>query len=414
MFNGNIAQRLERDAPEDLKQAFAVAIAFPTDVAGRLSFSKEALEKVTRLERAGAAHGEAAEEPDVPVPLLEPARRLMREWRKARAEFDYALQPALPEIRAAEKIQQEIADLAAKRERQKEGIRAQMQGERRHLQMRTRFDEAESRFRMLREENGNRDALLYTSSPFYWLILVCLGFAEWLINYDVFYLFVGIPAIAAGATILMAISLALAAHHFGKLFKQWTHRFGQQRKRAERLGDWRILALAAFLLVAVFACAAGSRWAAVMHQMNAQPVANILGADAAIDINPARDILLSLIWNVMAWAVGVIVSYAAHDADPEYMDASRQYQRAARAWHRFCRPFDEELRTLDARFAKDIAAREMAAQTQLQRVEPERKLYEQIEQHEAALVRNIVTAIRLAAPAYAGKIDADLVRRLDA
>ena len=412
MFNGNIAQRLEREVPDGLKQAFAVAIAFPVDASARLSFSKEALESLTH-ERAGPVYGEHADI-DPPIPLLEPARQLMREWRKVRDEFDCALRPALAEIRAAEKTRQALADLADRHERQKEGVRAQMHAERRHLPFRVRFDEAESRYGSLRERNGNRDALLYPSSPFYWAMLLCLGFAEWLINYDVFYLFVGIPAIAAGATILMAISLALAAHHFGKLFKQWGHRFGQQRNRVERLSDWRILGLAAFLLVAVFACAAGSRWAAVMHQMNAQPVANILGADATIEVNPERDILLSLIWNVMAWVVGVIISYAAHDIDPDYMDASRQYHRAARRWHRFCRPFDEELRTLDARFAKDIEARERAAETQLQRVEPERKLYEQIEQHEAALVKNIVAALRLAAPAYAGKIDADLVRRLDA
>lgn len=411
MFNGSIAQRLERDAPEDLKQAFAVAIAFPTDAAGRLSFSQEALESLAH-EPPGGLYGEAG--PGAPIPLLEPARRVMREWRKVREEFDAALQAALPEIRAAEKTRQEITALAEKHERQKEAVRLVMQSERRHLPIRTRFDEAESRFRMLRERNGNRDALLHASSPFYWAMLLCLGFAEWLINYDVFYLFVGIPAIAAGATILMAISLALAAHHFGKLFKQWSQRFGQQRSRAERLGDWRILSLAAFLLVAVFVCAAGSRWAAVMHQMNAQPVANILGADATIDVNPERDILLSLIWNVMAWVVGVIISYAAHDSDPDYMDASRQYRRAARGWLRFCRPFDEEVRTLDARFAKDIEARERAAETQLQRVEPERTLYEQIEQHEAALVKNIVAALRRAAPAYAGRIDAELVRRLEA
>ncbi len=414
MFNGRIAQNLERDAPEELKQAFTVAISFPTDAVNMLSFSKEALDSANRGEPAAHIYSDGEAAFDVPIPLLEPARKLMREWRRVREEFDYALQPALPEIRAAEKTQQDITELAQKRERHKDTVKTRMQAERRHVQVRARFEEAENRFRMLREQNANRDALLYTSSPLYWIMLLCLGFAEWLINYDVFYLFVGVPAIAAGATILMAISLALAAHHFGKLFKQWTHRFGQQRNRAERIGDWRILMLASFLLIAVFACAAGSRWAAVMHQMTGQPAMNILGADATIEVNPERDIMLSLLWNVMAWVVGVIISYAAHDADPDYMDASRQYHRASRGYHRFCKPYDEDIRTLDAKFAKDIEARERAAQTQLQRVEPERKLYEQIEQHEAALVKNIVAALRAAAPALAGKIDAELVRRLDA
>lgn len=414
MRNGRSAPMPEREAPEVLRQAFNVAIAFPTDAGARICFSKDALDNIARLESASGPVPLGEPSLEARTALLAPAKQLMQEWRKVREGFDLALQPAMPGIRAAEKLRQEIAELAERRARQKAAVTAQMQTERRYAQLRARYDEAEARFRTLREEHGNRDARLTTSSWFYWLLMLCLGFAEWLINYDVFYLFVGIPAIAGGATILIAVSLALAAHHFGKLFKQWSHRFGKQRARAERLGDWRILALAAFLLVAVFVCAAGSRWAAVMHQLNSQPAINILGADAAIDINPERDILLSLLWNVMAWVVGVIISYMAHDADPDYMDATRQYRRAARAHHRFCRPYDDDIRTVDAKFAKDIEGREMAAATQLQLVEPERQLHERIEEHEAILVKNIVAALHVAAPALAGKINPDLIRRLEA
>jgi hypothetical protein len=49
--------------------------------------------------------------------------------------------------------------------------------------------------------------------------------AEWLINYDVFFVFSGVAAIAAGAAIIMGVLLAFAAHGHGLLFKQSSYRF---------------------------------------------------------------------------------------------------------------------------------------------------------------------------------------------
>ncbi len=116
--------------------------------------------------------------------------------------------------------------------------------------------------------------------PVYWLMLLCLGVAEWLINYDVFLKFTNVTAIAVGATVVMGLLLAFAAHGHGMLLRQWSYRFGQDKDVMDRRSDWRLLALATFSLAVVLATAMGSRYLVVVHQMAGQNAPNLLGADA--------------------------------------------------------------------------------------------------------------------------------------
>jgi hypothetical protein len=209
-----------------------------------------------------------------------------------------------------------------------------------------------------------------------------------------------VAAIAAGATILMGLLLAFAAHGHGMLIRQWSHRFGQDKDLADRSSDWRLFALTSFSLLVVLAAATGSRYAVVMRQAEGSTVPNLLGPDAMIEFNPARDVLLSLLWNVMAWAAGVFLSYFCHDRDPDYMNATSQWHQASRAYHRFRRPLVDKLRTIEARFARGKAARETAAASRNDSVEIERKLLEQVEAHETALINAITGVARNAAQAY--------------
>ena len=233
----------------------------------------------------------------------------------------------------------------------------------------------------LRADHENRDANMLAYNPAYWIALMCIGVAEWLINYDVFFLFAGVVAIAAGATIVMGVLLAFAAHGHGLLFKQWSYRFGEHRDEIDRRGDWRMLALSTFSLLIVLGAATGSRYAAVMHQLAGQPQINILGSQASIEVDPMRDVLLSLLWNVMAWAVGVFTAYMAHDKDPDYMHATLQYQRAHHAYTRRRRPYVNRTRQISARLSKEIERLEAAARTEAADTVAERDLLSQVEAH---------------------------------
>ena len=48
-------------------------------------------------------------------------------------------------------------------------------------------------------------------NPIYLIIMLLLGTAEWFINYDTLFEFFGIPIIAIGATLILALCLAVMA-----------------------------------------------------------------------------------------------------------------------------------------------------------------------------------------------------------
>ena len=49
----------------------------------------------------------------------------------------------------------------------------------------------------------------------------------------------------------------------------------------------------------VLLAAGGSRYAAAMHVMRGQPAVNLFGQ--VVEVNPIRDVLISLLANIAAW-----------------------------------------------------------------------------------------------------------------
>jgi hypothetical protein len=230
--------------------------------------------------------------------------------------------------------------------------------------------------------------------------MLCVGATEWLINYDTFFGFFQVPAIAAGTTIVLALLLAFAAHGHGTLLKQWSHRFGRHRTPTERRGDWRLLALASVSLAIVLAAAGGSRYAAAIRALSSQPQFNILGAEAAVVVDPLRDVLLSLLANVAAWLVGVFLAYVAHDADPEYMEATHERGRARRAFNRRRARVIRDIDSIRARFGKQITEKGNAARSRSRGVEEQRNLLLQVREHDRAVIAGLQSALHATVEQY--------------
>jgi hypothetical protein len=388
--------------PEDLKSAFDEAMAFAVDQADSLRVTPQAL-----IERANeeVAFGRIIIGPDcfttgMRLHLLEPARVLMAAWHHSRTRFDVAIEPKMRNIRALQEVAKEIEEARRRAERDEQDVEGRLEADQRHVRIRNELRVAEARYQRCKAEHENRDANMGSYNPLYWLALLGIGVAEWLINYDVFFLFSGVVAIAVGATIVMGVLLAFAAHGHGLLFKQWSYRFGAHRESIDRFGDWRMLALSTFSLFIVIAAATGSRYAAVMHQLSGQPAINILGQEAQISVDPIRDVLLSLLWNVMAWAVGVFIAYMAHDIDPDFMDATRQYNRAHYRYVRYRRPVVAKLQQIRAKLAREIERLDASARARFADVAIERNLLEQVDAHETALVDAVAAVVRGNAQTY--------------
>lgn len=407
MARGTTETRTDTRLPtEELKSSYDSAMAFPVEQVNSLRATPEDL-----ADKAGqeAAFGRISVNDDgltagMRLHVVEPARAIVAQWRQTRRRFDVALEPKMRSIWAAQEAEKEVVAARERAARDERNAEDRLEADQNYIRVRNDFRVAETRYHQMRTNHENRDANMVAYNPVYWLALLCIGVAEWLINYDVFFLFAGVVAIAAGATVVMGVLLAFAAHGHGQLFKQWSYRFGDHRDSIDRRGDWRMLALSTFSLLIVLGAATGSRYAAVMHQLAGQPAVNLLGSDAQVSVDPMRDVLLSLLWNVMAWAVGVFIAYMAHDKDPEFMDATRQYARAHRRYRRLRRPVVNKVRQIHARLAKEIERSESAARTKAADVVGERELLDQVEAHETALVNALAAVLRGNAQAYHGSL----------
>jgi hypothetical protein len=318
--------------------------------------------------------------------LTEPIRTLFGHWRDARAPFERLLIPHLKDIEAVDRLEAETADLRTKCDREIGQHEQQLESDTVYIQIKQRYDRAETRFEEKFAENNQRVATTWGYHWSYLLAIACIGVAEWLINYDTFYLFTQVPAIAAGATLVLGILLAFAAHGHGTLLKQWSHRFGADRTPADRFGDWRLFSFATFSLMLVLGAAGASRYAAALRSLAASLGPNLLGSEVHIDINPLRDVLISLLANLAAWAVGVFLAYTAHDLDPEYMEATHERRAARWRYNRRRAGVNKEIGSIRARYAKQIGERQNAAKVRSRGVEEERNLLLQVREHEKSLV----------------------------
>lgn len=403
MARGTTETRTDTRLPtEDLKSSYDAAMAFPVEQVNELRATPEALmEKASHEAAFGRINvDDNGLTPGMRLHVIEPARALLAAWRQTRRRFDVAIEPKMRAIRASLEVENEITSARDRAARDEQAAEDRLEADQNYIRVRNDFRIAETRFHQMRTNHENRDANMAAYHPVYWLALLCIGVAEWLINYDVFFLFSGVVAIAVGATMVMGVLLAFAAHGHGMLLKQWSYRFGDHRESIDRRGDWRLLALSTFSLLIVLGAAAGSRYAAVMHQLSGQPAINLLGSDAEVSVDPMRDVLLSLLWNIMAWAVGVFIAYMAHDKDPEFMDATRQYSSAHRRYRWLRRPVLNKVRHIHARLAKDVERYQSVARTRTADVASERELLDQVDAHEAALVNALTAVVRGNAQIY--------------
>jgi major membrane immunogen (membrane-anchored lipoprotein) len=119
-----------------------------------------------------------------------------------------------------------------------------------------------------------------------------------------------------------------------------------------------------------------------------------------VEISPLRDVLISLLANLAAWAVGVFIAYFSHDPDPDFMDATLQHKRASRAYYRSRHRTDNEIKTVEAKFGKEMEQMERAAGARSANVAVERGLLEQINKQENGVIEAVTSALHTNAQHY--------------
>ena len=395
----------ERSGGEPIKimtQAAQRALAFPLARAGGLLLAPD---KANEWAQQEAAFGtipidENGMSAGMKLNLMQPIRSLMSEWRQARSDFDTALQPKMASIGAVRQAQAELEEAEQRRGEELAGIEKKLEANDEYVRRRDFKDTSYIRWKDLQDSHSGRSATMFGYTIWYILLIACIGVAEWLINYDVLLQFTGVPAIAAGSTIILGVLLAFAAHGYGEILKQWSFRFGESREPAQRARDWRYLGLSSTAFLIVLAAAGFSRYSAALQILTTQAHHSLLSNVGVTDVNPLRDVLISLLANVAAWIVGVFVAYISHDDDPDYASATRQWTKAHAAWAAGRKKYADEQRHIEAKFTKTINDRRNAAKSRAASVEGELNLLRQVEAHELALTTEVEQVTRSNIAAY--------------
>ncbi len=392
----------EQQAPEGnpALKAMAVAaqraISFPLSRTGSLQITQEKAQEWAAQEAAFGTipideNGMSA---GMKLNLMQPIRSVLSEWRQARADFDIAIQPKMADINAVHQAETHLKEAEAQREEELSGVKKRLEAKAEFLRHSESMENAKILWTTKRYEHGGQDATMFAYTRWYKVLLLAVFITELFINYDVLLQFAGIPAIAGGSAVLLAALLAFAAHGHGEILKQWSFRFDESRTPSQRMRDWRYFGLSTSALLIVLAAAGCSRYAAALQILVTQSHHSLLSGVGATDVNPLRDVLISLLANVAAWVVGVFLSYNAHDDDPDYMKATKQWLDAHALWSADQKKYEAEVRHIEAKFTKTLNDKRTAARMRTASVEAELGMLKQVNAQEAAILTEIEQAMR--------------------
>jgi hypothetical protein len=382
---------LALDPEKQLQTAYESALAFPLSKTNSLAITQVQAQEFA--EQEAGFHTIAIDEHGMSggmrLNLLQPVHALAAEWRGVWGNFEVALQPKMADITAVTRLSAEADAELKQRDDEMEAVERELRQSPKYDQIDDHHSRSKDLFNIFRDKHGNRSAVMFAKNPFYWVLLFLVLLTECFINYNAFDTFWGVPAVAFGSTVILGVLLALAAHGHGEILKQWSFRFGPEREPAMRWTDWRMFGLSTVALIIVLGFTGWARWAAALDMLGNQGQASALGDIGIVQVNPMRDVMISLIANLGAWMVGVIISYIAHDPDPDYMAATKQFRAARRAWNKARAAHSVRLKHIEAKHAKTIQEKTKAAETRRTAVTREIDMLKQVTTRSEAVQREL-------------------------
>ena len=186
----------------------------------------------------------------------------------------------------------------------------------------------------------------------YILSILAVGLVEWFINYSTFNIKYPV-AIAAGVTILVAISIAIASHVNGAFLKQRVALFDYSVEKSERQQTIITQIIFTLLLILSLGIVTYSRYSILADQNVNAGLPGLPGEDAAASASIWLELAPFVVMNILVWLVGVAVSYFSHDSRPDYQEALKEYEKAKKTFNKCNKKLDEEIMQLDSKFDKD-------------------------------------------------------------
>lgn len=180
-----------------------------------------------------------------------------------------------------------------------------------------RLESAEAEYLRLRTELGGRDAQI----PSKWLVYgvpAVIMIPEFFMNYSSFLKLAGVPAIAAGLSLVVALAVAVSSYMTGVFLKAY-HFYMRPDDDEWRSKGIRMIAIAIALLLISLTAVGYARYSTVLAQIEA---ALVLGLTPPNVIAQTAGLLAG---NLIVFAVGAAFTYLQHDENPDYAQKAEKY-----------------------------------------------------------------------------------------
>ncbi len=283
-----------------------------------------------------------------------------------------------------------LKKLQEDREEQKSQARDKYMRRNDYADLKSDHELTKHRYETMRAEMGGKPPV--KSKIFIYLIsILAIGFIEWFINYSTFNM--KYPSgIAFGATVLIALSIALASHFHGALLKQRVALFAKHRKKEDKRQIIIKQSFFSLLLIISLAIVTYNRYDLLMEQMvNTGGV--MLPGDEVAEVSVWSELWPFVMMNVLVWVVGVAISYFTHDEQPDYQESLVHYNKAKHKFHKADAGLKEEENRIDEEFEAKLRALKNSQASHVHSSKELDSYFERLNAKEQRLVSQAVTAI---------------------
>lgn len=286
---------------------------------------------------------------------VDPVAELRDRFFQLKGTFDTAIHPQLPKIQALQNIDRDIAEKQQESEQAQARITEKYESQSNYADAEKNFVKVKEEYEAMRRAEGQREAKDFPLWA-YAVLMLGVGAAEWMVNYETFLNFTEIPLMAAGATILVALAVAVAAHYHGAMLKGHHHFFGDFVELAKRSRNVRVLVIVTTVLLFAFGGVGGARylWVTSLASQMASVGSGALGGDVGVNINTGQVVTVSMVINLFVWFVGAAIAYAVHDENPNFTEKLRELKKAKKIFEPLRRKVDTEIFQLRSKLENEI------------------------------------------------------------
>jgi hypothetical protein len=363
----NLAQRI----PESVQQAFDAVMAFQwpsTDqpFRERINNSAEQESRSTaplRLTEHGLTSG-------MLTACVDSVSELCDHFTRLHNAFDTAINFSQEKIDALREVDKKISSKQKEFQEIEAGTEKKHEADSKYKVAKENVTNLETEYKAMYRAEGQREAKDF-SLIVYGILLLGVGAAEWMVNYETFLNFTEVPLMAAGATILVALAVAFAAHFHGTMFKGHQHFFGEHVKIEIKNRNVFVIAIVTAVLVLAFGGVGGARYLLVAGQVSqlGGGESGLLGSDV-VTINVGQVVTVSMVINIFVWFVGAAIAYAVHDENPDFTDKLRKYKIAQKIFDPLRQKRDTEIGQLRAKLQKELDELKNTARAYEQEAKP--------------------------------------------